>query len=280
VGANVERHTVVHVSLGIEVFMMRVLAWNLNHRAALREIPEWIAAAIASFDPDAVILTEYVEGSDHQRFLAELAARGLVHVLLTARTNKQNQLLIASREPQRRGALTAPAIHPAVPPNALNVVLENSGLHLLGFRMPAFIGPERPLKRGTWEWLLGAAAELRDRPAIIAGDFNTAPGDAVADCGDCLEVLQKSGWHLARPASGYSWRHAQSGATRQIDHAFLSSSLAAKRAEYSWKFHDLASDAASGKIGLPDHAMLLTDFELVSTSPVDAVQPGAAGDAR
>jgi endonuclease/exonuclease/phosphatase family metal-dependent hydrolase len=259
---------------------MRVLAWNLNHRAARRDVPEWIAAAIASFGPDAVILTEYVEGSDHRRFLAELAARGLAHVSLTERTNKQNQLLIASREPQRRGDLAAPAIHPAVPPNALNIVLENSGLHILGFRMPAFTGPERPLKRVTWEWLLGAAAELRDRPAVIAGDFNTAPGDAVADCGDCLEVLLKSGWHLARPAAGYSWRHAQSGVTRQIDHAFLAPALAPGRAEYSWKFHDLAPDAASGKVGLPDHAMLLTDFEQVSTPAVDAAQPGAAGDAR
>jgi endonuclease/exonuclease/phosphatase family metal-dependent hydrolase len=249
---------------------MRVLAWNLNHRAAQRNVPGWIAEAIASFDPDAAILTEYVEGPDHRRFLADLAARGLTHVLLTEQTKKQNQVLIASREPQRLGDLAAPAIHPAVPPNALNVVLEDLGLHILGFRLPAFIGSERSLKRRTWEWLLDAAAELRDRPAVIAGDFNTAPGDAIADCGECLEVLQESGWHFARPTVGYSWRHAKSGATRQIDHAFLSPALALKRAEYSWRFHDLAPGAASGKVGLPDHAMLLTDFELALTPAVDA----------
>jgi hypothetical protein len=41
---------------------MKLLAWNLNHRAAPRRIPSWIAIAINEQAPDVLVLTEYVEG--------------------------------------------------------------------------------------------------------------------------------------------------------------------------------------------------------------------------
>jgi hypothetical protein len=51
---------------------MKLLAWNLNHRAARRRIPSWIATAINEQAPDVLVLTEYVEGPDHDSFLATL----------------------------------------------------------------------------------------------------------------------------------------------------------------------------------------------------------------
>jgi hypothetical protein len=51
---------------------MKLLAWNLNHRAARRQIPSWIAAAINEQAPDILVLIEY-----HDLFLDTLKARGL-----------------------------------------------------------------------------------------------------------------------------------------------------------------------------------------------------------
>ena len=149
---------------------MRLIAWNLNHRAARRRIPDWVSTAISAMSPDTLVLTEYVEGPDHNSFLGELSKQGLQQVSTTVRPARQNQVLIATREPHTFGELQAPPIHAAVPSNVLHVRLDASGLQILGFRMPAFKQANRGLKRQTWEWLHSAAAKLRDFPAMIVGD--------------------------------------------------------------------------------------------------------------
>lgn len=239
---------------------MRVLAWNLNHRAARRRVPEWIPSAIQSASADIVVLTEYVEGQDHGRFLVDLSAIGLKHVHTSGQLKGENQVLIASREAMIRGGLVAPPIYSSVPPNALHVVLRDSDVDVLGFRMPAFTGKEgRRLKRLTWEWLLEAAQTLRHGRSMIAGDFNTSPGDGASLCGDCMVQLTHMGWKHARPTSGYSFRHNESGSERAIDHAFLSPALQVLTSEFSWAFQEMAPEAKNTKVGVPDHAMLIVE---------------------
>jgi Endonuclease/Exonuclease/phosphatase family len=245
---------------------MKLLAWNLNHRAARRRLPPWIAAAIVEQAPDILVLTEYVEGPDHDAFLAALKANGLCKFSCTTRPGRENQLLIASRDIQRRYELVVPDIHPSVPSNVLEVSLVNQAVSILGFRMPAFKTKEHALKRLTWNWLLGEADRLRAGSALIVGDFNTALGDTEGRCGDYLEKLVQCGWQHALPESGYSWRHPRSGTKRQIDHIFLSVSLIPRRVEYLWDFGRLAPEGTSGKVGSPDHAMLLCEFDQAPAS--------------
>jgi endonuclease/exonuclease/phosphatase family metal-dependent hydrolase len=248
---------------------MKLLAWNLNHRAASRRIPSWIAAAIEEQDPDVLVLTEYVEGQDHDDFLANLNANGLTTYSCSTQPGRQNQVLIASRHSHCRHELLVPDIHPSVPPNVLEVSLGSHVLTVFGFRMPAFEAAERALKRPTWNWLLGEADRLRSGSALIVGDFNTAPGDSDARCGDCLSKLIHGGWQHAQPSSGYSWRHPQSGTERQIDHIFLSASLVPRRVEYLWEFERLAPEGTSRKVGFPDHAMLVCEFDQHCADPAD-----------
>lgn len=247
---------------------MRLLAWNLNHRAARRQIPAWISQATAEASPDVAIFTEYVEGADHGLFLSALKSDGLGYFTISERPQRQNQVLIASREPHVRHHVKDPGIHQSVPSNILHVQLD-SGTQVLGFRMPAYEKKDAHLKRPTWTWLLEMASRLRQTKSLIAGDFNTAPGDSSDYCGDCLTELIRLGWIHAQPESGYSWRR-KPGGERKIDHAFLSPSFEVIRATYSWSFHDLSPDAAKGVVGRPDHAMLLVDFQ-----PRDVHAPAA-----
>jgi Endonuclease/Exonuclease/phosphatase family len=240
---------------------MRLLAWNLNHRAARRRIPSWIATAINQDGPDILVLTEYVEGQDHASFVADLKATGLSDFSCTIQPGGENQLLIATRVAHQTCDLIVPKIHSSVPSNVLKIALEG-GLTIIGVRIPAFVGKDcRSLKRATWTWLLGEADRLRDCPAIIVGDFNTAPGDPRDDCGDCLEELVHGGWQHSRPMSGCSWR-SRTGTERQIDHIFLSKCLRSTRVEYQWSYQEMTRPlGASVKPGIPDHAMLLCDFD-------------------
>jgi endonuclease/exonuclease/phosphatase family metal-dependent hydrolase len=241
---------------------MRILSWNLNHRAARRRIPDWIVRAIVDQSPDVVVLTEYVMGPDHERFVMALRDAGFIGACTSDRPARQNQVFVAAREPLRR--IDVPiwdCLSPAVPSNILHVQLQESGIDVVGFRMPAFSRAARPSKEKTWEWLTNVAAPLLGGRAVIAGDFNTAPEDADAFCGDRLRTFVDAGWRHARPASGFSWRHARSGRERQIDHLFHSPRLTAFRSDYSWAFHALDPEAAAGKVGRPDHAMLIVDLE-------------------
>lgn len=240
---------------------MRILTWNLNHRARQRRIPEWVVPAMAAQFPHLVVLTEYVAGPDHEKFLAGLASVGLICNHISVTEGAHNQVLMASRESLTSGTITGPlSIHPSLPSNVLHVVLENSGMDVLGFRMPAYIPRNNALKRATWQWLQGAAAQLQSYRAVIVGDLNTAPGDPESRCGDCLDALIRAGWQHAAPATGYSWKHGASGSERKLDHAFCSRLLVSERAEYSWSFQSMGEDAASAKVGRPDHAMLITEF--------------------
>jgi endonuclease/exonuclease/phosphatase (EEP) superfamily protein YafD len=249
---------------------MKLIAWNLNHRAARRRIPSWIATAINEQAADAVVLTEYVEGRDHESFVGSLKASGFCKFSCSEQPGRQNQLLIASRYAHRRYDLVMPNIHPSVPSNVLEVSLAGPDVTVLGFRMPAFEGKDRALKRPTWNWLLGEAERLRASSALIVGDFNTAPGDSKTKCGDCLEKLVQCGWQHARPASGYSWRHPRFKTKREIDHIFLSPSLVPTQVEYSWEFERLVPEGTSRKAGYPDHAMLICEFNLASASLTDS----------
>jgi hypothetical protein len=242
---------------------MKLLAWNLNHRAMRRRIANWIASAIVGHSPDVIVLTEYVEGQDHAVFLQALSAGGLKHSVISRRTKGENQVLIASKHTLRGGDLSAPLIHPSVPPNALEALIEPSGLHVIGFRMPAFQGADRPIKRKTWQWLLSELDRFRSRTAVIAGDFNTALNDSAARCGDCFSQLTDSDWRCGTPALGCSWRHPQYGTERRIDHIFLSPALSLRASEYCWKFECLVPEPASRKVGVPDHAMLLAEFDVL-----------------
>ncbi len=236
---------------------MRLLTWNLNHRAARRHVPSWIATAIAAQTPDVIVLTEYVEGEDHEQFVAQIASIGLTSIERSSQKSGQNQILIASRYGLRRGALHAPPLHEAVPSNVLHVFLEEPGIHVLGLRMPAFAAKDRSIKRETWKWLIDAGALLQPHPSIITGDLNTALGDSVSYCGDCLEQMAGSGWHHALPASGFSWKSARHGTERRIDHAFFSPAFLVLQAKYLWDYQALSDDSTTGKVGIPDHAMLL-----------------------
>jgi hypothetical protein len=217
--------------------------------------------------PDVVLLSEYVEGPDHCRFVTEMAGNGLPHHSFSTRVQGQNQTAIFSRIPQAAGVKLATELDPSIAPNFLHSRIGGAGY--ISFRMPAFKTVFRGLKRATWKLLDATLEALNSESTVIGGDFNSAiEDDDEFGCGDCLRALAHKGWIHARPESGFSWKHARSRRERAIVHVFASPGFRVVRSVYSWDFLERVPETKMGIAGHRDHALVVVDLEPVWTGAV------------
>ncbi len=255
---------------------LRVLGWNLNHRARVKAIPPKLVEAIASFEPDVIVLNEYVHRETRRPFLDEVAERGLPHWLISHVTPLgENHVLIASRTPIEAGSIRAPDIAPSVPSNFLHVILPQDGCEILGLRIPDY-GKEPKTKRACWNWIIETASIVKNRPFVMIGDFNTDPDDPSTLCKDCIGKLTDDGWQLASPKDGASWWTLKDKVPCRIDHAFVSQHFTVLESRYVSDLGALGSIGHS-KEALTDHAILLIDIERMASGEVISVFK-ASGD--
>lgn len=235
---------------------MRILAWNVNHRARRKAIPRGLGEAIGALAPDLVALTEYVPSASHEDFTDILGTIGLAHIRISADVPKENRVLIASRWPLVEGNIHAPAIAPSVPSNALHVRVPERGIDLLGLRIPDY-SRQPAIRRKCWDWLLSAARPVAGRSFVIAGDLNTDPRYPRARCGDRIGQLVEAGFTHASPAQGASYWTVNGHGVR-IDHAFTSKSLTVLGAEYVTRVGEHL--LVGGRDAYSDHAALLVEI--------------------
>jgi endonuclease/exonuclease/phosphatase family metal-dependent hydrolase len=247
---------------------MRIVAWNINHKAREKKIPEQLAEAIASLGPDVIVLTEYVQGLSRNAFHASLAHHGFCNWLVSECRPRENHVLVAARTALERGSIRAPEIAPSVPPNALHVRLPQEGLEILGLRVPDY-SKDPKTKRACWNWIIETAASVKDRPFVMIGDCNTDPKYPPNKCGDCIKRLVDDGWQLASPAEGSSF-WTLNGHSVRIDHAFVSRLLVVEGASFVTKF-DRHAFAGEEPGALSDHAALSID--ITRTAPSSGIPP-------
>ena len=235
---------------------MRLFTWNINHRSRPKVIPNLLVEAIGALAVDVVVLTEYVPGTAHTKFLMDLASIGLEHNFVSTYTPKENHILIASKNKLREGSIIAPRIAPSVPSNSLHVHQTSTSIEILGIRVPDY-SKQPNIKRKCWDWILTTADEVLGRPFIILGDFNTDARYSKARCGDRIGALICMGWQHAMPLAGSSyWTPRGTGVC--IDHAFLTKHFVINHAEYV-KEHNGYLFAGKEHTALSDHAGLLID---------------------
>jgi endonuclease/exonuclease/phosphatase family metal-dependent hydrolase len=238
---------------------LRVLSWNLNHRARAKAIPSTLADSIASLKPNVIVLNEYVHGDSRQPFLEQLAKRGFPYWQVSHVTPlRQNHVLIPSRTPIDLGCIKAPAIEKFIPSNFLHVSLPHEGCEILGLRIPDYSNDPKT-KRACWNWIIETATTVKDRPFVLIGDFNTDPDDPDALFRDCPGRLIDGGWQLASPGEGASYWTVK-GKPYRLDHAFVSQHFTVLESRYVSDFGALGSIGHS-KDALSDHAILWIDIE-------------------
>lgn len=236
---------------------MRIVTWNVGFQTRSRPFRDGTAEALAAFDADLIVLTEYVAHDSHRSSLEKLADLGLRHTLGSDRAPSENQVLILSRWELTRGQVCGPPIHGSVPSNVLHARVPAVGIEVLGIRMPD-LSKFPKIRRAWWDWLEAEAAECVSRPFVIAGDFNTDTTYSKARCGERPAKMVAAGWRHAAPVDGASFITLR-GAGKRIDHAFMTRHFSIMHSHYvteSGGYRLLGKPAEA----LSDHAALLVDF--------------------
>jgi exonuclease III len=247
---------------------LRILAWNVNHRARPKRIAKGIVSGILSFSPDVVVLTEYVEGPDHSALCSDLEAGGLAALFLTPIQGTHNQVLVASRSMSTLGTFVPPDSLPHAVSNCLHVRLTYPSLDLLGLRVPMYKSLTE--KRSYWDWFETAIQPLFAYPAVIIGDLNADPRRSIGPGTDHLRRLEAAGWQLPDPAGPWSYISHQ-GKTSRLDHALVSPSVTVGKAEYFASVHGYvfagpvpAHLSGCAPLVFSDHAPLVLDITVLS----------------
>lgn len=241
---------------------MKLLTWNINHRAKVKDIPNDMAQAIASLSPDVVVLTEYVHGLSCRTFIKQLADNGFLYHVKTERVPGENQIFIAANTILENRNIRIPEdIGKSTPSNVLQVRLPDKGFDILGLRIPCYSNSKEQTirKRRFWDWILEIGSD-NEHPLVIIGDFNTDPDYSHARCGDRIYQLVNEGWQHAMPKSGASYWAITNGSGKRLDHAFISKHFDVLNTKY---ISESGRYVFAGKKpeAMSDHAVLLVEIQ-------------------
>ena len=242
---------------------MRFATWNLNNRVGTVRFRPEAALAAARLGADVIAFTEYYPQSGHDVFCATLAEAGWPHQLpangLEELPEKANRVLLVSKvriEPHR---LTLPDFDLQFPANMVAARLPDSGISILGIRVPAYESKDRTQLLKSWAWLEATAGQWRDSPAIILGDLNITPNPSRGPRAKHFRNILQGGWQRAEPAGGVSY-FAQGEPCSEIDHVLATAACRIGPASYVTDVEGFK--LAGGHGAISDHAALVVDIDL------------------
>jgi len=144
---------------------MKIISWNLNHRTNEKVIPINVIEFFEKYEPDLIVLNEFVDGDSRSDFKQHLNRIGYSHQLCSLKRDKQNQIFMASRQEIQVGNLPKPDFTEAATTNFLHVSIPNSNIEVVGFRAPAY---KKTLEqRAYWKQLSDIVSSANDRNIVL-----------------------------------------------------------------------------------------------------------------
>jgi exodeoxyribonuclease-3 len=233
--------------------MTRLLTWNIRHGGGART--EAIADAIASHNPDIVVLSEFRNNQFGAHLLECFADMGLVHQRSGRAAPPANTVSIAARfalTPLPGAGRLGAWSHRVVAVRCGDIRL--AGLYL----------PNLKAKLSLLEYLVSLPLAYLKEPTLLVGDLNSGkqgidgPDTFVFFEGTFLEKLESQGWtdgfrHFHGLAQEFTWySHRHNG--YRLDYTFSSPPMT-DRLDAAWHSH------AEREAGLSDHSILMVDFD-------------------
>ena len=229
---------------------MRLLAWNIRQGGGSR-LPR-IADALARYEADILVLSEYRGGEAAGRLRAVLALLGYGYATALAPPPGRSGVLIAARCAFRDDG----AVGVGLPEPYRMVGVEFPLFRVVGIYMPNLLA-----KVPYWETLIATLSESGEH-ALAVGDFNTCrpyldEAGAIDRTAHYMDRMAEIGfcdlWRRRNPElREYSWFSTRGNGFR-IDHAFLSDALVARTGTIRYSHEERLA-------GISDHSPLILEL--------------------
>lgn len=201
--------------------MLKILSWNIQQGGGSR-IAE-IFKFLLSESPECIILSEFKNNERGLSLRSKLLQAGYIHQAITAAPSDKNSVLIASK--LSGNVHLFPGEEPDFPYACIRVEME--ALDVYGVYLPH-------KKKHNWFPIILKHLKERDRPAVIAGDYNTGinyvdqKGNSFM-YSEYLPQLLSLGYHDAfrhvhGDVSEFSW-YSHQGNGYRYDHTYIHQDL-------------------------------------------------------
>jgi exonuclease III len=232
---------------------MRIVAWNIRQGGGARLAR--IADALARYEADVLVISEYRGGESATRLLAVLRELGYTCATTLAPPPGRNGVLITAR----CGFCEDGSIGSGLPEPYRMVSVKFAAFRLVGIYMPNLVA-----KIPYWEALIAALQEETGQHALAVGDFNSCrpyldEAGAIDKTAHYMDKIAEIGfcdlWRHRYPTlHEYSWFSTKGNGFR-IDHAFLSDSLAAHAGSIRYSHEERIA-------GISDHSPLIVELDV------------------
>lgn len=230
---------------------IRVVTLNLQHGGGDRVAK--LCAALASYEADVLVLSEYRTGPTGARISAALRASGFTVLCDGGPPPKTNSVLVAAKSGR---ALDLPL--DSASPHRHRVAEVDVGAFVVG----GVYFPGNQIKARFWrDEFLALAATRVERPYLFIGDFNTGKhrideAGATFVSPESIDAMERMGWtdpwRARNPtAREFTWYSGQGNGFR-LDHAYVSGALAPSVTK-AWH------DQTPRTNGVTDHAALVVE---------------------
>ena len=248
--------------------LVKIIAWNLNHRAGMKTIPESVAGVIRKLSPDILVLTEYVDSDSHTAFKQSLVDMGLSHISLSTKRDGHNQVLLASRSRHTVGGIPSPMESHAYT-NFLPSTFPELDTIIVGIRAPAYKASAEV--RSYWVELTKILETASLKKLVLVGDLNGDPDSPASIGGGYLKALRARGWKIPSPTGDWSYISSDGLHRSRIDHVLASPAVGAVVASYITEVNGITVAGTKDLKPISDHAIILCKVGLESSHPNEVI---------
>jgi hypothetical protein len=231
------------------------MAWNLKHATKRPAVPGAVVEALVAFGIDVALFNEFVDDDRRVEFSASLEAAGYAYRLISEMDGPSNQVLAVSRLPISSGDVAAPMTDLFSRTNWLHVVVDGTGVELIGMRIPAY-NTKAELTAYLAD-LCPILERIGDRPIAIAGDFNLDPfrlaGDAVATTAPFPGAAM---FTSVNPVGAWSFMQPSGLGKSRVDHVAATAALTISDVGYRHRVDDIVLAGPRESSPVSDHAAL------------------------
>ena len=273
---------------------LKVLEWNINQRAYVREIPEYVTDEIINKNPDIVVLVEF-KGEENAQIIERKLSEYVVYYYNGVKDSQNskrlgNGILIALKKDKFLALNEGDIYYPKEGDNKYNqpnwlkiqAQLKNhQTINIIGVRVIVSGGTKQDLidRKAQIKWLLDKNKDADHQ--IILGDLNFGPhrtdyrDDIKLNWQDITEMIKDTGYLNQENAlyspEGTSWRD------KKLDWLITKGVSVKKESNYNkldWGFgrHNVnlfvSGYLVPGDLfirtdpGNPDHAVLTAEIEI------------------